>query len=77
MMQDEYKNDFFSQKFCWVLDSRTFFQHQSAKEYLIRMQKRSEQFVVGYLVLLKEEYYRLKDQKEQTNQLEELLKDTI
>jgi len=26
MMQDEYKKDFFSQKFCWVLDGRTFWQ---------------------------------------------------
>jgi len=41
------------------------------------MQKRTEQFAVGYLVLLKDEYFRLKEQKEQTNQLEELLKDSI
>jgi len=77
MIQDEYKKDFFSQKFCWVLDGRTFWQPQNAKEYLIGMQKRTEQFAVGYLVLLKDEYFRLKEQKEQTNQLEELLKDSI
>jgi len=77
MMQDEYKKDFHSQKYCWVLDGRTFWQPQNAKEYLIKNQKRSEQFAVGYLVLLKEEYSRLKEQKEQTNQLEELLKDTV
>ena len=77
MMQDEYKKDFFSQKYCWVLDGRTFWQPKIAKEYLIKMQKRTEQFAVGYLVLLKDEYYRLKDQEEQTNQLEELLKDSI
>ena len=64
MLQDEYKKDFHSQKFCWVLDGRTLFQPQNAKEYLIK-QKRSEQFAVGYLVLLKDEYYRLREQKKE------------
>ena len=69
MMQDEYKKDFFSQKYCWVLDGRTFYQPQNAKDYLTK-QGRSEQFAVGYLALLKDEYYRLKEK-------EELLKDSI
>jgi len=73
MIQDEYKKDFHSQKFCWILDGRTFWQPQTAKEYLIKMQKRTEQFAVGYLVLLKDEYFRLKEQKEQTK----LLNDSI
>ena len=63
MLQDEYKKDFFSQKFCWVLDGRTFWQPQSAKGYLTKRQKRTEQFALGYLVLLKDEYFRLNEKE--------------
>jgi len=61
---DEFKKDFHSQRLCYFLNGKTFFQVHKAVEYLMWDLKRSEQFAFGYLELLRDEYYRNQEMKQ-------------